>query len=137
VFNICYNHFLATIVKPGSPTDLKKVEILREQYKRRQNRKLIRLDDDRFDSVSTDVKRLLRYRHKTTSDLLTSDKQCKHCKLAKPVRTHHCSICNQCVLVMDHHCPWINNCVGVENRRYFLLFCFYLFVGAAYMLITL
>ena len=55
----------------------------------------------------------------------------------KPARAHHCSICNTCVLLMDHHCPWVNNCVGLDNVRYFLLFCLYLMVGCAYMGITI
>lgn len=35
VFNISFNHFLAMIIKPGSVEDLQKIELMREQYKRR------------------------------------------------------------------------------------------------------
>lgn len=34
-YNICYNHFLAMVIKPGSFGDLKRVEQLRELFKRR------------------------------------------------------------------------------------------------------
>jgi palmitoyltransferase len=26
---------------------------------------------------------------------------------------------------MDHHCPWIGTCVGIQNRKAFILFVFY------------
>ena len=77
---------------------------------------------------------MLRYREKTMPDLDGSwEKRCKKCDDLKPARTHHCSVCNSCVFLMDHHCPWVNNCLGLENYRYFLLFCFYLFVGLVFM----
>lgn len=31
----------------------------------------------------------------------------------------------------------MNNCIGLENRRYFLLFIFYLWVGVIYMELTI
>lgn len=138
VYNITFNHVLAMIVKPGSPKDLRAIEAMRDKNKQRSHRKDIQdqLDQDRFDGVSTDVKQLLRYRHKTLSDLSFIRKKCVGCEEPKPARTHHCSICNSCVLIMDHHCPWVNNCIGLENRRYFLLFILYLWVGLLYMLVT-
>jgi hypothetical protein len=58
LYNIVFNHILAVIVKPNSPKDLRKVENLREIYKRRSNRKSIQKElasqkaDDRFDGLS-------------------------------------------------------------------------------------
>jgi hypothetical protein len=38
LYNICFNHFFAMIVKPGNPTDLIKVEELRRKLKNREGR---------------------------------------------------------------------------------------------------
>ena len=140
LYNICYNHILACLVKPGGPKGLRKVENLRDIYKRRTNRKSVKaqLDDDtRFEGVSSEAKQLLKYRHKTSDDMFWCTKKCSKCDDWKPARAHHCSVCKQCQFAMDHHCPWVMNCVGLENRRYFLLFCFYLLLGSLYMLLTL
>lgn len=96
------------------------------------------LDKDRFDGISQDCKKVLRYRAKTMPDLCEFwEKRCNKCDDVKPARTHHCSVCNRCVMLFDHHCPWVNNCLGLENYRYFLLFIFYLFVGLVYMACTI
>jgi len=96
------------------------------------------IEDDRFEGLQPDVKRLIRYRQKTMNQLEGLwNKKCNTCNEIKPARTHHCSVCDICVMHMDHHCPWINNCVGLENYRYFLLFLVYLMVGASYYLITI
>ena len=63
------------------------------------------VEDDRFEGVSKDVKKLLRYRSKTINQLEAQWAQkCSECNFIKPIRTYHCSVCNQCVLLMDHHC---------------------------------
>jgi hypothetical protein len=39
LYNLCFNHFLAMMIKPGSPTDLKRIESLRKDIKKRESRR--------------------------------------------------------------------------------------------------
>ena len=123
---------------------------MREQQKQRKNLK--QLDQNvsgyssqaqgiktgRLDGISTQMKCVLKYRHKTVDDLKHSwTRHCKRCDEIKPARTHHCMMCDRCVYAMDHHCPWVNNCLGAENYRYFLLFLVYLQLGATWNVLTI
>jgi len=82
LYNIIFNHFLAMTLKPGSPKDLIKVEKLRKETKHRENRKAVKViiegeetttddsdkvEDDRFEGLQKDVKRLIKYRTKTVT----------------------------------------------------------------------
>lgn len=137
-FNVVFNHSMACLIKANGPTELKIIESLRLAFKRRQGKKEFVEASDRFEGLSTDVKRTLKYRNKTLDDLRPQwRRNCRRCNEIKPTRTHHCSVCNRCVFMMDHHCPWVNNCLGMENYRYFLLFIFYLMIGSAWYTITI
>jgi len=62
---------------------------------------------------------------------------CRKSGLYKPERSHYCSVTRRLTLNMDHFCPWVTNTVGFYNRKFFLLFVFYLIVLLAYTLLTL
>lgn len=61
---------------------------------------------------------------------------CTYCQYVKLPRTHHCNICQMCVMNMDHHCPWMCNCIGYKNKKFFILFLFYSFVGSLHILLS-
>ena len=66
-------------------------------------------EDDRFEGLSKDLKRLMKYRTKTLQQLEPIwNKKCSKCNIIKPARTHHCQICDKCVFHMDHHCRKFN-----------------------------
>ena len=80
---------------------------MRKEYKNRANKREV--EDDRYEGISKDVKKLLRYRSRTITALESSwNKKCGQCNYIKPLRSHHCSICNRCVFLMDHHCRKLN-----------------------------
>ena len=160
LYNIVFNHFFAMLIKPGCPVDLKDNERLRKEIKNRENRKAAKVnvdavppsadgrgsgadhnvmsEDDRFEGLQKDVKRLMKYRTKTMGNLQGFwNRQCTVCNELKPARTHHCSVCNACVFQMSHLCLFTNNCVGRENQRFFLLFIASSVIYTGYMVISI
>lgn len=149
MYNIVWNYFWACIIRPGGPLDLKINEHIRKEVKNRDHRKAAKValddhgnstkevEDDRFEGLQKDVKRLMKYRTKTMHNLNGFwSRKCEKCNELKPARTHHCSICDCCVFQMNHHCPFTNNCVGLENQRFFLLFILYAMIGCFYYLVS-
>lgn len=57
---------------------------------------------------------------------------CAVCESLSPPRSWHCDTCDSCILKRDHHCVFTGCCVGHHNHRYFVMFLWYLFVGATY-----
>jgi hypothetical protein len=47
---------------------------------------------------------------------------CPKCKIAPPIRAHHCKQCNRCVATFDHHCDFVGTCIGEKNRCLFWWF---------------
>ena len=68
-FNVVFNHSMACLIKANGPTELKLIENLRLAFKRRQGKKEFVEASDRFDGLSADMKRTLKYRNKTLYDL--------------------------------------------------------------------
>ena len=120
VLYILFNYILATVVKPGSVSDIRNSTYYKTHSAYRSTSLLL-----------PQIKIQLRSSNEDSNEILW--KKCKYCNEIKPLRTHHCSICGSCVIKMDHHCPWVNNCIGQNNQRYFLLFIFHLFFYAFFI----
>jgi hypothetical protein len=62
------------------------------------NQEVATQEDDRFEGLQKDVKRLIKYRTKTMNNLRGLwNAKCDHCNEVKPARTHHCSVSDSCV----------------------------------------
>ena len=62
---------------------------------------------------------------------------CKHTGCFKPPRSHYDRVTQRCVVKMDHYCPWVNNTVGIQNHKFFILFCFYIHAVCVYGIILI
>lgn len=76
LYNLFFNHFMAYLIKPGSPKDLVRIENKRLKEKARGGKRdldngnltdleRLTVNDDKFDGASKSVKKLLSYRSKT------------------------------------------------------------------------
>jgi len=65
-FNVVFNHSLAAFVLANGPSEVKLIEKLRLSLKNRQTKKEANLEtNDRFEGLSAEMKRTLRYRTKS------------------------------------------------------------------------
>ena len=69
-YNILFNHTMAMIIKANGPTELVAIEKLRLLYKNRISKKEANFEyNDRFEGLSSDLKKVLRYRTKKVDDV--------------------------------------------------------------------
>ena len=61
-------------------------------------------------------------------------KKCERSGVYKPPRAHYDRGVSRQVVKMDHHCPWVNNCIGINNQKFFILFCMYVGLASFYIL---
>ncbi|KAL1511176.1 hypothetical protein AB1Y20_005992 [Prymnesium parvum] len=66
-----------------------------------------------------------------------SPERCRKSGLVKPPRSHFDSVTRRLTLNMDHFCPWVVNTVGFYNKKFFILFLFYLNISLGYTLFIL
>lgn len=68
--NVLFNHFLAYTILANGPAEVMKIEKLRLQYKNRMSKKQANFESsDRYEGLSKEIKRTLRYRTKSVDEL--------------------------------------------------------------------
>ena len=60
---------------------------------------------------------------------------CVKCKKIKQINTQHCIACDKCIDNWDHHCFYLNACINYNNKKYFNIFMFQLFLIIIFNLI--
>jgi len=58
--------------------------------------------------------------------------QCRRTHKHLPLRAHYEAVTGRVILNLDHFCPWVANSVGFYNRKFFILFCLYSALAAAF-----
>jgi hypothetical protein len=133
---IFFHYIMAIIIKPGNVTEQDALRWSRIQEAVQQHSLESANQRTEIGTYSTEHDLLQTYSKEDLRRVgMGPMRMCKHCKLPKPARTHHCSVCQKCVFKMDHHCPWIAGCVGHHNHRHFVLFLLYMSFGCYYFAI--
>jgi palmitoyltransferase len=78
------------------------------------------ITDTTVDSIELQVKQLPDWNY------------CSYCEIYAPPRAYHCYTCRKCILKRHNHCNFLGKCVGYKNHRFYILFIFYVWLGALF-----